>query len=78
MKKEYTDFSTIKSTSTHVIEECSELIHAICKADRFGYDESHPDKLDRQNYQDIRDEVRDVEKCLKAYKKHLKVCAEEM
>lgn len=40
MNKKYKD---IGKPSMRVVEECSELIKAIMKAERFGYDNSHPD-----------------------------------
>ncbi len=37
------DFKHIGSPAVRLIEECGELIKAICKAERFGYDGFHPD-----------------------------------
>jgi hypothetical protein len=42
MNKKYKD---IGKPSMRVIEECSELIKAIIKAERFGYSNSHPDNF---------------------------------
>jgi hypothetical protein len=51
-----------------VIEECSELIHIICKAKRFGYNNFHPDDDNRiPNHTLIRREIQDVMDAIKEY-----------
>jgi NTP pyrophosphatase (non-canonical NTP hydrolase) len=52
----------------HVIEECSELIQAICKLERFGKDNYHPDRLGTSNFIEMQDEFEDV---LRAYRFYL-------
>ena len=42
-----------------LIEECSELIHAITKAERFGYNNHHPN-YNENNITHIRNEWKDV------------------
>lgn len=43
-----------------VIEECSELIQALCKADRFGWFNHHPDRPSKTNLDEVRAEMSDV------------------
>lgn len=40
-----TEFKEISFLSIRLIEECSELIKAISKAERFGWDDCHPDNF---------------------------------
>ena len=47
------------STAIRLIEECSELIMAVTKAERFGYDSHHPDRL-TSNAREILREIKDV------------------
>jgi len=54
-----------------VIEECSELIQAICKAKRFGLRNYHPNRPGSDNYGEILSEIDDVRKVLKEYKMEL-------
>lgn len=53
------------------MEECSEVIKAICKAKRFGYENTHPTK-GILNWQLILDEINDVENCIKVLKDKIK------
>lgn len=64
----YVEFSTPEDK---VIEECSELIQAICKAKAFGHYSSHPNRPERTNLRDIADEISDVENALARYKYYL-------
>lgn len=36
------DYKSIGKPPARLIEECSELIHALCKAERFGWFDRHP------------------------------------
>ena len=47
-----------------VIEECSELIHILCKVERFGFFNFHPNYPGRTNLQLVRDEIGDVKRML--------------
>jgi len=66
-------YAHIGTTETKVIEECSELIQAICKADRFGYLNYHPDRKGESNLKDIRSEIEDVRRRLNEYEQYLRV-----
>lgn len=53
-------YKHIGRPSIRVIEECSELIKAVCKAERFGYLNNHPDTPNINNIDEIRSEMHDV------------------
>lgn len=53
-------FRHIGSPMTRLIEECAELQQALCKADRFGWFNYHPDRPDRTNMDDVKSEMDDV------------------
>ena len=38
-------YKNIGTPEQRLIEECSELIKVVCKAQRFGWDEAHPDNF---------------------------------
>ena len=56
-------YEKIGSRLTHLIEECAELIHILCKVERFGWHHYHPDDPNKvQNYYLVIKEMKDVEK----------------
>jgi hypothetical protein len=70
------DFYKIGHIEDCLIEECSELIQAICKAKRFGLDNWHP-VTKVKNRDQIMLEIMDVESRLKQYKNEILVTENE-
>ena len=54
-------FIDIGHPAVLVIEECSELIKALCKAQRFGWMNYHPSQPERTNRMAVEEEMLDVE-----------------
>lgn len=57
----HTKYKDIGQPDDVLIEECAELIHAIAKAKRFGWDNFHPDNPTVSNAQRVLDEMEDVQ-----------------
>lgn len=53
-------YKSTGAVDCRVIEECSELIMAICKANRFGLFSHHPDRPESSNWDEILREIDDV------------------
>ena len=53
-------YKNIGSASIKLIEECGELIQAVCKGERFGWDNYHPDRPNKTNAQELWEEMEDV------------------
>ena len=53
-------FKDIGKPSIRVIEECAEVIKAVCKAERFGFSNNHPDRPNKTNRDEIKAEMDDV------------------
>ena len=51
---------------TKLIEECSEVIHALCKVERFGPHNFHPD-TGIGNQQKVFNEIQDLKDALADY-----------
>lgn len=66
------EYSHIGQPDDRVIEECSELIQAICKARRFGLDSCFPGKSSPNNMQQILLEMEDTMSAIIKYKDYLK------
>ena len=63
------EYQHIGRPPTKLIEECSEVIKAICKAERFGYQNHHPDRPDISNADEIETEIKDLIIALEEYRK---------
>ena len=66
------EFKHIGKPSIRVIEECAELIKAICKAERFGYFNYHPDRPELNNTEEIKAEMDDVVEVIERFEGYLK------
>jgi hypothetical protein len=64
MNQKYSQYGT---PIIKLIEECSEVIQALCKAERFGLDHEHP-KEHKTNRKLIVSEIKDLEIAIKNYK----------
>ena len=53
-------YAHIGRPAIKLIEECSELIKAVCKGDRFGWEKHHPDR-DMSNLEELINEWEDVQ-----------------
>ncbi len=53
--------------TTKLIEECSEVIHALCKVERFGEFNTHPDRPDVSNLEHVLEEIEDLREALQDY-----------
>ena len=58
MKAKYAEIGSI---NVRCIEECAELIHILCKVERFGLENFHPDN-EVKNWQLVLQEIEDVER----------------
>jgi len=65
-------YKDIGSPVTKVIEECSELTQALCKADRFGWFNFHPDRPDSTNMEDVFREMDDVLEAMNKLDAHMR------
>lgn len=66
-------YKNIGDPATRIVEECAELIKAVCKGVRFGWNSCHPDRPDINNKNkldmemlDILDSYRDLKKQIAA------------
>lgn len=65
-------FENIGTVVIRTIEELSELIHILCKIDRFGADNYHPEDTEKTpNWKLALSEIEDVEKRISELKKFL-------
>jgi len=65
-------YKDIGKLDDKVIEECAEVIHAICKAKRFGLDNWHPDTPNINNAKLICNEINDLLDSITTYIEWLK------
>ena len=69
MKKEYAHIGKI---SIRTIEECAELIHILCKVERFGWKNYHPADLHMTpNFELVKEEIKDLQICLDELQKEM-------
>ena len=66
-------FENIGDITTRVMEECAEVIVELCKVQRFGWLNYHPDDpLKTPNAERVLREISDVEKVVAKIKKTIK------
>lgn len=65
-------YRDIGSVVIRVIEECAELQQALCKAERFGWFNGHPDYPTRTNLDDVKSEMDDVVGAIERLEEHLR------
>jgi len=54
------NYVNIGSNTIKLIEECGELIQAVCKGDRFGWQNKYPDKDSPTNLEILEYEFEDL------------------
>jgi len=64
-------YKNIGDVEDRVIEECSEVIQAICKIKRFGVFSYHPNRPQTNNFIELLEEIEDLENVLSEYKTEL-------
>jgi len=53
-------YKNVGDPAVRLIEECSELIKAVCKGKRFGWSNHHPDRPDTNNEHEMDAEMKDI------------------
>lgn len=63
-------YKDIGDPVTNLIEECAELIHALSKVQRFGWDAHNPESSTKKtNYQRVEEEIADVKERMEEIRK---------
>lgn len=65
-------FVNVGAAEDKVIEECAEVVQAICKIKRFGIFNFHPDRPDSSNRDEALAEIADLRRSLDAYETELR------
>ena len=65
-------YKDIGTPEIRVIEECSELIQEISKAQRFGYFSYHPDQPGKTNLERVKAEMDDVVEAIERLQVHMR------
>ena len=68
-KPEYKHYGSVE---VRTVEECAELIMAIQKAIRFGWNEYHPDRPESNNALEVMHEITDVRDVLNELEEYLR------
>ena len=68
-------YKNIGCPASKIIEECAELIQAIMKAKRFGWNNYHPDRPNRTNLDDVKAEIGDVIEACERFEKELRLAS---
>ncbi|KKM20885.1 hypothetical protein LCGC14_1640980 [marine sediment metagenome] len=53
-------YRNIGTLAIRVMEECAEAIQRVSKGIRFGWDNHHPNKPGKTNFQLLEEEIRDI------------------
>ena len=53
-------YKHIGSPDDRIIEECGEILQAVIKGRRFGWNNYHPDKPNLSNFEQLRLEISDL------------------
>jgi len=62
------EFKDIGTPPVNLIEECSEVIHIVCKGLRFGWRNFHPKDSSKSNVDLVLEEISDLEERLREFK----------
>ena len=65
-------YKHIDRPAMRLIEELGEAIQAVCKGERFGWNNFHPDRPEDTNFCELQGEISDVNEAFEALKEKLK------
>lgn len=65
------EYAHIGRPITRVIEECAELQKALCKVERFGWFNHHPERPERANIEEVATEMDDVVEAIERLKEEM-------
>ena len=64
-------YKNIGNPAIRLIEECGELVQAICKGERFGWNNCHPNRSGQTNLEELEAEMADVNEAFNSFKASL-------